>query len=560
MQLQDYINQWNGKEAKSRNGILGQCVSLSSLWAEDNGWHELDGPTAASIYRNFRHPDYQVIDNTPDGVPAPGDIIFWDETWGGGAGHTGVIVSADKNTFQVFEQNDGDNGLAHVAQHSYDHILGWFHPVANSATTVDTPGADNEGVVNGAGLQGHSEPNTSSSVPWKFDDNEHITLLSKVRGENVTTGPYAPSDWWYLAHGNDANAQAAGLPQVWVSDAFVRTTHNPANVPDYVAPAAPAATQPQPEFKPVIDVSHAQGDIDWAQVKNNVAGAIISAGHTGVSFGGVQPYNTDPKFIQNQQGARDNGIPVGFYWYGYPSLDPEAEASAFMNSVAHLVDGEILFLDIEEDGDNVKDWISKFTAKIEGVTGRKVQLYSNKNYIDKYGLSGVAWEANFNNNPGNGLHSDAVMHQYTDKGSIPGINGNVDCSKLLKGTLTEMDVRTDVPQTQSQPTETPAPAPQPAAVESATAPTPTPATAAVQEKSDKPSLWQRITNLFKKGDKVNPTQNAVHPKVQAAAVGGAITTVVLWAFSALGLHITTEMAGAITTLIATLTGYFVSNQ
>ena len=46
------------------------------------------------------------------------------------------------------------------------------------------------------------------------------------------------------------------------------------------------------------------------------------------------------------------------------------------------------------------------------------------------------------------------------------------------------------------------------------------------------------------------------PKVQAAGAAGAVTTVVVFIASQLGLEIPAEVAAALTTLFATGAGYF----
>lgn len=110
------------------------------------------------------------------------------------------------------------------------------------------PNADNEGVINveGSTLRGRTAPTTNASSPWYFDHKERVTLIAKTKGDTVTVGPYAPSNWWYLAQGRD-NATA---PQVFISDAYVRTTKNPAAVPDYVAPSPIPTPVPTPKPTP----------------------------------------------------------------------------------------------------------------------------------------------------------------------------------------------------------------------------------------------------------------------------------------------------------------------
>jgi sugar phosphate isomerase/epimerase len=57
-----------------------------------------------------------------------------------------------------------------------------------------------------------------------------------------------------------------------------------------------------------IDISEEQGDIEWNKIKEDksIDFVIIRAG-----IGN----ETDSKFIDNYNGAKDAGIPIGIYWY-----------------------------------------------------------------------------------------------------------------------------------------------------------------------------------------------------------------------------------------------------
>lgn len=105
--------------------------------------------------------------------------------------------------------------------------------------TSNQPTAHNDGVVVTQGLPAHHEPNLTSSWDWYYDNQEHITILSKTVGELVSDGPYSPTRWWYQTD------------KGWVSDAFVTTQATPAAVPDFSAPTPPPDPTPQPTPTPV---------------------------------------------------------------------------------------------------------------------------------------------------------------------------------------------------------------------------------------------------------------------------------------------------------------------
>lgn len=127
-----YIAEYNDKFVKSPHGILGQCVSVPSEFAVLSGWPELFGPgdgTALEIWNNGVQ-GYQKIKNVPGptgNAPTPGNFVFFGAAYGGGAGHTGLVVSANLNEVTLFEQNDPDGSSAHQKVYSYDDVEGWFH-------------------------------------------------------------------------------------------------------------------------------------------------------------------------------------------------------------------------------------------------------------------------------------------------------------------------------------------------------------------------------------------------------------------------------------------------
>ena len=73
-----------------------------------------------------------------------------------------------------------------------------------------------------------------------------------------------------------------------------------------------------------IDVSHYQGEIDWAKVKQtDIEFAIIRCG-----YGNDDVSQDDKYFAQNIQGCRDNSIPYGIYIYSYATNTEMAKSEA----------------------------------------------------------------------------------------------------------------------------------------------------------------------------------------------------------------------------------------
>ena len=83
----------------------------------------------------------------------------------------------------------------------------------------------------------------------------------------------------------------------------------------------------EPETKNLlkgIDVSYAQGVIDWEKVKASglVDFAILRAGY------GKETSQIDDQFSRNYTACKQLGIPVGVYWYSYATTVDEAEQEA----------------------------------------------------------------------------------------------------------------------------------------------------------------------------------------------------------------------------------------
>ena len=183
-----------------------------------------------------------------------------------------------------------------------------------------------------------------------------------------------------------------------------------------------------------IDVSEHQGVIDWAKVaKDGVKFAVIRAGY------GRELSQKDKYFERNYAGAKAAGIKVGAYWYSYANSAERGEQEA--RTCLKVLEGKHFELPIFFDQEYEKsilalsnktrtDIVLKFLETVKGA-GRKVGLYSSTNFIatrlqanrlTAYPL----WLAEY----GSKLHYTGKVWawQYTSKGRVAGIRGNVDCN------------------------------------------------------------------------------------------------------------------------------------
>ena len=182
-------------------------------------------------------------------------------------------------------------------------------------------------------------------------------------------------------------------------------------------------------LKKGIDVSAHQGKIDWKKV--NVDFAILRAG-----FGKVISQK-DEQFEANYSGAKTAGIPIGAYWYSYAMTPDEArqEADVFLEVIKGKQFEYPVYFDIEEQKqlalgkEKVSAIIKAFLEKVEKA-GYWVGLYMSASPLtdcvtDDIKNRYAVWVANVGvSKP---AYSGAYgMWQYSWKGSVPGINGDVD--------------------------------------------------------------------------------------------------------------------------------------
>ena len=182
-------------------------------------------------------------------------------------------------------------------------------------------------------------------------------------------------------------------------------------------------------LKKGIDVSAHQGKIDWK--KANVDFAILRAG-----FGKVISQK-DEQFEANYSGAKAAGIPIGAYWYSYAMTPDEArqEADVFLEVIKGKHLEYPVYFDIEEQKqlalgkEKVSAIIKAFLEKVEKA-GYWVGLYMSASPLSDCVTDDIknryaVWVANVGvSKP---AYSGAYgMWQYSWKGSVSGITGDVD--------------------------------------------------------------------------------------------------------------------------------------
>ena len=194
-----------------------------------------------------------------------------------------------------------------------------------------------------------------------------------------------------------------------------------------------------------VDVSAFQGDIDWKQVKKSgIDFAMIRLGYRGYGTGKLVE---DEYARQNLRNAADAGLAVGAYFYSQAlNIDEVNDEIIFMLEVLDnraldmpiVLDWEIPTADARTanmDARTLTD-IQKYFCEKMTELGYKPMIYFNWHQSSNlYYLSELEdyefWLA---------LYQDRMsypwkveMWQYTDKGRVPGIYGDVDLNVYIPG-------------------------------------------------------------------------------------------------------------------------------
>ena len=190
-----------------------------------------------------------------------------------------------------------------------------------------------------------------------------------------------------------------------------------------------------------IDVSHYQGEIDWDAVKNSgVTFAILKIGEY---WSSSKKVIFDQFFERNYQACKRLGIAIGGYFYSYAFNGSEAneEADICLSLIKNKKFELPIFLDVEDK--LIKNAVANGVASVESLTSAAVTfcermssagyqggVYASRdffyNYLNIPTLERFAiWLAHYTSGQTD-YTGKYDFWQYTSKGSVPGINGNVD--------------------------------------------------------------------------------------------------------------------------------------
>lgn len=190
-----------------------------------------------------------------------------------------------------------------------------------------------------------------------------------------------------------------------------------------------------------IDVSHYDGEVDWAAVRA-----------AGVDFAYIKASDgkglVDPLFQKNWVASQKAGIPRGAYHFFHPQQDVTLQLKLFQGmlkadsgELPPVIDVEEYKAEYDEDCAALQDKLGAFVDGVKSGLGRPPMIYTNTPTWNKHfcGTDRFAslplWLAEYSvrlepHVPNGWGRWD--FWQYSEEGRVPGVKTNVDRSRVHK--------------------------------------------------------------------------------------------------------------------------------
>lgn len=207
-----------------------------------------------------------------------------------------------------------------------------------------------------------------------------------------------------------------------------------------------------------IDVSEFQTNVNWNKVKQDgIKFAIIRCG-----YGMDYTSQDDEEFERNIKECKRLNIPFGIYLMSYANTVEKARSEA--QHILRLTKGHNptlgLWYDVEDNNtsgsvskETLTNIINTFCNTVKNA-GYKVGVYASLNWLDNKIEKQIKenypiWVAQYNNECQ--YEGKYILWQYTSKGKVNGIAGNVDMNYLYDESL--LDDNEEEPVTESEETK-----------------------------------------------------------------------------------------------------------
>ena len=181
-----------------------------------------------------------------------------------------------------------------------------------------------------------------------------------------------------------------------------------------------------------IDISHYNGDINFTKVKAAGIQVVYMKATEGTTY-------VDNYLGTYYNGAKSAGLKTGFYHFLVGTSSPETQAQNFYNNIKDKQSDLKPVLDVETDEFDVMDYTLRFINEFKKISNMDICIYTYSDFINKldnrlakYSLWEANWYKSSSNLPSNNIWSFRAGHQYTDKGTIDGINTQVDLDQFTQ--------------------------------------------------------------------------------------------------------------------------------
>jgi lysozyme len=185
-----------------------------------------------------------------------------------------------------------------------------------------------------------------------------------------------------------------------------------------------------------IDVSHYQGRIDWKSVStdNKVGYVYLKATESN--------YMVDDTYEYNLTEARRHGLKVGSYHFFRPNVDAESQFLNFKRTVDRRKQDLLPLIDVEVTGGvpvaTLHKRLQEFLRLVTKEYGKRPMIYTGRNFYDRY-FAGYSHFKSYifmiaqytSGEPSLSDGKDFAMWQFTAKGRVNGIRGDVDRSRFV---------------------------------------------------------------------------------------------------------------------------------
>lgn len=184
-----------------------------------------------------------------------------------------------------------------------------------------------------------------------------------------------------------------------------------------------------------IDISMHNSTVNFSAVKSSGCNIVIIKATEGVDY-------VDPCLNQHYNGAKAQGLNIGFYHFMSEKTSPTQQAIDFWNAIKGKQFNVIPTLDIETNNQGrsakqISGRCVEFLNKFKALSGYDCMIYTGgyfgRDNLDSRVKKYKGWIAHYGVNTPMQTGFVAVGHQYTEDGRVNGVNTRVDMNNFTDG-------------------------------------------------------------------------------------------------------------------------------